>query len=64
MTESSPHRSHKCYPGEWVCPKSGKCIPITKVCDGTLDCPSGEDEANVTARRPCGECECIWVAFR
>nr|KAF6496225.1 LDL receptor related protein 2 [Rousettus aegyptiacus] len=60
--ESSPHRSHKCYPGEWVCPKSGKCIPITKVCDGTLDCPSGEDEANVTARRPCDVTLCPFLA--
>ncbi len=32
-----------CEPQQWACP-SGKCIPITKVCDNTNDCDKGEDE--------------------
>lgn len=44
---------HECYPGEWACPGSGHCIPIGKVCDGTADCPEGEDETNITAGRHC-----------
>lgn len=49
----SGHRD--CYPGEWPCPASGRCIPIDKVCDGTPDCPAGEDETNITAGRLCSE---------
>lgn len=45
----------ECYPGEWACPESGQCIPLGKVCDGTVDCPAGEDETNITAGRHCSE---------
>ena len=54
-TESRINRTYECYPNEWACPKSGKCIPITKVCDGTSDCPEGEDESNITVGQHCGE---------
>ena len=33
-----------CYPGEWPCPKSRKCIPKSWICDGLIDCPDSEDE--------------------
>nr|XP_010969732.1 low-density lipoprotein receptor-related protein 2 isoform X1 [Camelus bactrianus] len=51
--ESRISRTYDCYPNEWACPKSGKCIPITKVCDRISDCPEGEDENNITEGRHC-----------
>lgn len=52
----SNQRHHSCYPREWPCPGSGRCISIDKVCDGVPDCPNGEDENNTTSGRQCGEC--------
>lgn len=45
----------ECYPGEWPCPSSGVCIPFDHLCDGTVNCPDGEDETNTTAGRNCSQ---------
>ncbi|KAG8510408.1 Low-density lipoprotein receptor-related protein 2 [Galemys pyrenaicus] len=59
--ESSYHHTDNCYPSQWACPQSGKCIPIEKVCDGIIDCPAGEDENNATEQRHCDFDDCqIW----
>ncbi|CAK1540189.1 unnamed protein product [Leptosia nina] len=39
-----------CYPRELAC-GDGSCVPRDWICDGTRDCPGGEDEA------PCSTCE-------
>ena len=28
----------------FTCPKSGKCLQVSKLCDSVQDCPDGEDE--------------------
>jgi hypothetical protein len=33
---------------------SGNCIQLSWVCDGALDCSSGEDEENCDIQRHCG----------
>ncbi|KAK7507961.1 hypothetical protein BaRGS_00000926, partial [Batillaria attramentaria] len=37
---------YSCYPGEWPCPSSGRCIPLSKVCDNSNDCVKGGDEGD------------------
>lgn len=32
-----------CAPGQFAC-RDGTCVPVSKLCDGTSDCPGGEDE--------------------
>lgn len=32
-----------CAPNQFAC-RDGTCIFTTKLCDGTIDCPGGEDE--------------------
>ncbi|XP_041123031.1 low-density lipoprotein receptor-related protein 2 [Polyodon spathula] len=46
--------SRDCYPGEWPCPDSTACIPVSKLCDGHSDCPLGTDESNTAAQLTCG----------
>ncbi|KAK6047069.1 Low-density lipoprotein receptor domain class A, partial [Cooperia oncophora] len=41
-----------CHPGEHRCSGASKCIPVNRTCDGTLDCPEGDDEGPL-----CKECE-------
>ncbi|KAK5970554.1 Low-density lipoprotein receptor domain class A, partial [Trichostrongylus colubriformis] len=41
-----------CHPGEHRCGGGSKCIPVNRTCDGTLDCPNGDDEGPL-----CNECE-------
>ncbi|CAI9624724.1 unnamed protein product, partial [Staurois parvus] len=48
----------ECGPGEWSCSLSGQCIPIDKVCDGTVHCRFGEDENNATTGRNCSTSNC------
>lgn len=55
MTLSADNAQRECYPGEWLCPSSGLCIPIDQLCDGTPHCPDGEDETNATAGHNCSE---------
>lgn len=34
-----------CPSGEWPCPDvTGRCISLSKVCDGNSDCPGDTDE--------------------
>lgn len=36
-----------CKPDEFQCRNtSGECVPLTWVCDQTMDCQDGSDEAN------------------
>ncbi|XP_037379377.1 low-density lipoprotein receptor-related protein 2 [Talpa occidentalis] len=56
--ESNSHHTDNCYPSQWACPQSGKCIPIEKICDGIIDCPAGEDENNATEQRHCDASLC------
>lgn len=41
-----------CRPGEHRCNGGAKCIPANRTCDGSLDCPEGDDEGPL-----CKECE-------
>ncbi|XP_060033733.1 low-density lipoprotein receptor-related protein 2 [Erinaceus europaeus] len=59
--ENTSH-TQNCYPSEWACPQSGKCIPIEKICDGIIDCPAGEDETNTTEGRHCNDTLCVTLA--
>ena len=34
-----------CASNQYTC-RSGKCIPLTSVCDGSKDCPDSGDESN------------------
>lgn len=35
----------RCGSGEWQCPEvTERCINVSKICDGTPDCPNGADE--------------------
>ena len=36
--------NYACSPQHWACPDNGKCIPISQVCDDTVNCDSGQDE--------------------
>uniref|UniRef100_W5N103 Low-density lipoprotein receptor-related protein 2 n=1 Tax=Lepisosteus oculatus TaxID=7918 RepID=W5N103_LEPOC len=58
--------SRDCYPGEWPCPGSLFCVPVSKVCDGHVDCPGGTDETNTTAHLTCGleSCSLLSCEFR
>ncbi|KAK2188604.1 hypothetical protein NP493_127g02041 [Ridgeia piscesae] len=47
--------SSQCGDNEFSC--LDKCIPSVKLCDGTQDCPEGEDEALELCRVPCSEHE-------
>ena len=33
-----------CTPGQFVCPNSQVCVDQHRLCDGTRDCPYGDDE--------------------
>ncbi|KAM9425856.1 low-density lipoprotein receptor-related protein 2 [Pholidichthys leucotaenia] len=58
--------SRDCYPGEWGCPGSTVCIPVSKVCDGNPDCPGNTDETNSTAQQICGleRCSTLSCEYR
>lgn len=36
--------AHICPANTYTCSNTGSCIPITSVCDQTVDCPQGNDE--------------------
>ncbi len=46
-----------CAPGQFVCSSGATCLPAFKVCDGTLDCPSGEDEQDCVGSTVCAQDE-------
>ena len=51
------------------CPQHYKCnasycIPTRKLCDGAMDCPTGDDEANCKDFRCPGHVRCSGVSFR
>ncbi|KAL4217126.1 Exosome complex protein [Mactra antiquata] len=46
VNRTGPHMQNliPCTPNELQCSGTHSCIPLTKVCDTTFDCDSGEDE--------------------
>jgi hypothetical protein len=36
--------TEECGPQEWQCTETKQCIPISKLCNESPDCPEGEDE--------------------
>lgn len=38
-----------CKEGQYVCANARQCLEMTKVCDGTPDCPLGDDEKSCVA---------------
>lgn len=36
--------SEWCEEGQFVCANARQCVEMNKVCDGTPDCPLGDDE--------------------
>lgn len=38
-----------CEEGRYVCANARQCIEMAKVCDGTPDCPLGDDEKSCVA---------------
>ncbi|WAR12856.1 PGBM-like protein [Mya arenaria] len=47
-------------PGAFQCAgRNGACINAGKVCDGSMDCPSGEDETNCPPSRHMGMTPCL-----
>lgn len=41
-----------CSPDEFKCGSTSVCIPKTKECDSTRDCPNGEDEHGNCSKLP------------
>lgn len=38
-----------CEEGQYVCANARQCIEMARVCDGTPDCPLGDDEKSCVA---------------
>lgn len=38
-----------CSPGQYVCANARQCVEQARVCDGTPDCPLGDDEKSCVA---------------
>lgn len=38
-----------CEEGQYVCANARQCIEMSRVCDGTPDCPLGDDEKSCVA---------------
>ncbi|KAJ6223752.1 hypothetical protein RDWZM_002297 [Blomia tropicalis] len=44
-TDSNEEDQHRCGPGTYSCAGApGLCIPLEKICNGIIDCPSMDDE--------------------
>lgn len=41
--------SEWCEEGQYVCANARQCIEMARVCDGTPDCPLGDDEKSCVA---------------
>lgn len=41
--------SEWCKEGQYVCANARQCVDIARVCDGTPDCPLGDDEKSCVA---------------
>lgn len=41
--------SEWCKEGQYVCANARQCLDMGKVCDGTPDCPLGDDEKSCVA---------------
>lgn len=41
--------SEWCQDGQYVCANAKQCIEMYRVCDGTPDCPLGDDEKSCVA---------------
>lgn len=44
--------NYECQANEWACPDTGKCIPLSKVCDKSQDCDNGSDEGESCSEYP------------
>ena len=36
----------ECGPEEWRCSNSSKCVSLSNLCDGYVDCENGDDESS------------------
>nr|XP_027208681.1 low-density lipoprotein receptor class A domain-containing protein 3-like [Penaeus vannamei] len=51
-------RTSECFPGFYQC-DTGVCIPEADLCDGVLNCVTGEDEMNCGSKAPLRVEECF-----
>ena len=43
----------ECGSTEWQCPNTTRCVSISNLCDGYVDCENGDDESRMLCTKVC-----------